>query len=105
MVRLLRQRGQALKAGDVILSVAHQPVPDPPALFALLAGEQETRMPEEIRVSSGRPSAGARVTMLGAAAELSWRPDGEGFVVAVPENLRARAPSGYAWTIKVSRMQ
>jgi S1-C subfamily serine protease len=40
VVRLLRQRGQALKAGDVIVSVARQPVPDPPALFALLGGDR-----------------------------------------------------------------
>jgi S1-C subfamily serine protease len=39
VVRLLRQRGQALKAGDIIVSVARQPVPDPPALFALLGGD------------------------------------------------------------------
>jgi len=40
VVRLLRQRGQALKAGDIIVSVAGQPVPDPPALFALLGGDR-----------------------------------------------------------------
>jgi S1-C subfamily serine protease len=40
VVRLLRQRGQALKAGDVIVSVARQPVPDPPALFAMLGGDR-----------------------------------------------------------------
>jgi serine protease Do len=40
VVRLLRQRGQALKAGDIIVSVARQPVPDPPALFALLGGDR-----------------------------------------------------------------
>jgi S1-C subfamily serine protease len=40
VVRLLRQRGQALKAGDIIVSVARQPVPDPPTLFALLGGDR-----------------------------------------------------------------
>jgi serine protease Do len=40
VVRLLRQRGQALKAGDVIVSVDRQPVPDPPALFAMLGGDR-----------------------------------------------------------------
>jgi S1-C subfamily serine protease len=40
VVRLTRERGQVLKAGDVILRVAKQPVPDPPALFALLGGDR-----------------------------------------------------------------
>lgn len=40
VVRVTRQRGQVLKAGDVILSVAHEPVPDAPALFALLGGDR-----------------------------------------------------------------
>jgi S1-C subfamily serine protease len=40
VVRLLRQRGQALKAGDIIVSVAGRPVPDPPALFALLGRDR-----------------------------------------------------------------
>jgi serine protease Do len=40
VVRLLRQRGQLLKAGDLILSVARAPVPDPPSLFALLGGDR-----------------------------------------------------------------
>jgi serine protease Do len=40
VVRITRQRGQRLQAGDVIIRVARQPVPDPPALFALLGGER-----------------------------------------------------------------
>ena len=54
VVRLLRQRGQALKAGDVILSVAHQPVPDPPALFALLGGDRIGRPTPLDVVRAGR---------------------------------------------------
>jgi serine protease Do len=54
VVRLLRQRGQALKAGDVILSVAHQPVPDPPALFALLGGDRIDRPTPLDVVRAGR---------------------------------------------------
>ncbi|MCX6553248.1 MAG: trypsin-like peptidase domain-containing protein [Acidobacteria bacterium] len=40
VVRLTRSAGQRLKTGDLILRVAHQPVPNPPALFALLGGER-----------------------------------------------------------------
>jgi S1-C subfamily serine protease len=54
VVRLLRQRGQALKTGDVILSVAHQPVPDPPALFALLGGDRIGRPTPLDVVRAGR---------------------------------------------------
>jgi S1-C subfamily serine protease len=54
VVRLTRQRGQALKAGDIILSVAHQPVPDPPALFALLGGERIGRATPLEVVRGGR---------------------------------------------------
>jgi S1-C subfamily serine protease len=59
VVRLLRQRGQALKAGDVIVSVAHQPVPDPPALFALLGGDRIGR-PTPVEVMR----AGRRVSVM-----------------------------------------
>jgi S1-C subfamily serine protease len=54
VVRLLRQRGQVLKAGDVILSVARQPVPDPPALFALLGGDRIGRSTPIDIVRAGR---------------------------------------------------
>jgi alpha-L-fucosidase len=77
---------------------------DGSAYFVYLADEKAPAMPAEIRVSSGRPADGARVTLLGSPAALSWRPDGAGFVVTLPEPLRASAPGKYAWTIKVSRM-
>jgi alpha-L-fucosidase len=78
---------------------------DGSAYFVHLADEKEPQVPAEVRVSAGRPADGARVTMLGSPAVLSWRGDGDGFVVAVPESLRANPPAKYAWTIKVSRMR
>jgi len=54
VVRLLRQRGQALKAGDIIVSVAGRPVPDPPALFALLGGDRVGRATPVEVVRGGR---------------------------------------------------
>jgi len=77
---------------------------DGSAYFVYLGDEGETRVPGEIRVSSGRPAADARVTLLGSAAALSWRAEGTGFVVIVPERTRAALPAGHAWTIKVTRM-
>ena len=78
---------------------------DGSAYFVYLADENEPRIPAEIRVSAGGPAAGARVTLLGSGAALPWRGDGGGFVVTVPERVRATLPGGYAWTIKVSRMR
>ena len=54
VVRLLRQRGQALKAGDIIVSVAGLPVPDPPALFALLGRDRIGRLTPVDVLRAGR---------------------------------------------------
>jgi alpha-L-fucosidase len=78
---------------------------DGSAYVIYLAAEKDPRMPAEIRVSAARPARGARVTMLGSPEALSWRADGAGFVVAIPESLRVRAPARHAWTIKVSRLE
>ena len=40
VLRLRKSRGQVLMPGDLILRVARTPVPDPPALFAVLGGER-----------------------------------------------------------------
>jgi alpha-L-fucosidase len=73
--------------------------------FIYLAGADETTMPAAIRVTTHRPAAGARVTLVGAAGtQLEWTPEGSGFVVKVPEPVRASAPSRYAWAIKVSAL-
>jgi S1-C subfamily serine protease len=61
VVRLLRQRGQLLKAGDVILSVARRPVPDPPSLFALLGGDRIGR-PTPVEVLRGGRRVSVTVT-------------------------------------------
>jgi S1-C subfamily serine protease len=54
VVRLLRQRGQSLKAGDFIVSLAGQPVPDPPSLFALLGGDRIGRATPASVLRNGR---------------------------------------------------
>ena len=61
VVRLLRQKGQALRSGDVIVSVARQPVPDPPALFALLDGSRIGR-PTPVEVVRGARRVSVTVT-------------------------------------------
>ena len=49
-------------------------------------------MPREIRVSSHRPAEGAQVTLLGHNAPLPWRPDGDGFVVTIPDASEGESP-------------
>jgi alpha-L-fucosidase len=78
---------------------------DGSAYFVYLADEKESSVPGEIRVASGQPAAGARVTLLGSAEPLAWRAEGAGFAVTIPAGLRANAPCRYAWTVKVSRMK
>ena len=58
-----------------------------------LADATEAAMPAEIRVTSHRPSDGARVTLVGTTSTLEWKADGEnGFVVSIPPSLRAAPP-------------
>lgn len=54
IVRITRPKGQALKAGDIILTVARQPVPDPKALFALLDADRIGRATPLEVVRAGR---------------------------------------------------
>jgi alpha-L-fucosidase len=62
-------------------------------------------MPAEIRVTSHQPAPGAAVTLLGSPAKLAWRPDGNGFVVTIPESVRSAPPCQHAWTIKVTAIK
>jgi alpha-L-fucosidase len=73
--------------------------------FLYLADEKESVMPKEIRVDSHPPAEDARVTLLGSSAGLEWKADGSGFVVSIPESLRANPPCRYAWTIKVTKLR
>jgi alpha-L-fucosidase len=78
---------------------------DGSVFFLYLADENETVMPKEIRIASHRPAEGARVTLLGTSAQLTWRAEGDGFVVAIPGSVRVKAPCRYAWAIKVSTLR
>lgn len=71
--------------------------------FLYLADEQETTMPTEIRVTSYKPAAGAGVTLLGSKTRLAWKAEGNGFVVTIPESLRANPPCQHAWVLKMSK--
>jgi alpha-L-fucosidase len=65
-----------------------------------LAGEDEDRPPETIRISSFSPRGGSAVAMLGAKGPIPWEKSGRGFVIRVPESVRAHPPCGDAWTFR-----
>lgn len=69
-----------------------------------MADKEETLMPAQILVKSCQPAKNARVTLLGSDAKLSWKRQGDGFIVNIPSNLRRNPPCNYAWTIKVSEI-
>ncbi len=65
-----------------------------------LAGENEKGPPEEIRISSFAPRKGSPVTMPGVETPVPWKKSGKGFVIHVPEAVRAEPPCGHAWTFR-----
>jgi alpha-L-fucosidase len=67
-----------------------------------LAGENESRPPESIRISSFSAAQGSAVAMLGAREPMDWEADSGAFVIRVPESVRAHPPCGYAWTFRFS---
>jgi alpha-L-fucosidase len=66
-----------------------------------LCGEEEDNPPSKIWMSGLQPADSAKLTMLGAAADLEWEKVGEGFVVNIPENIQNDPPCQHAWTIKI----
>ena len=75
------------------------------AVYAIyLADEGETTLPAYLSMTTLRPADGATVTLLGADARLEWEAAGTGFVARIPERLRAKPPSDYAWAFRISRI-
>jgi alpha-L-fucosidase len=67
-----------------------------------LADEGESQLPEYVSMTELRPAEGATVSLLGADGALEWEKAGTGFIVWVPEGLRANPPCDYAWAFKIS---
>jgi alpha-L-fucosidase len=65
-----------------------------------LAGEGETAPPAILRVPARAPAAGTRIRLLGAEEPLDWEPEGEGFVVRVPDRVREAPPCRDAWSLR-----
>jgi alpha-L-fucosidase len=65
-----------------------------------LADEDEKQPPRTIRISSFAPEQGSTVTMLGVKTQMAWEKSDAGFVIHVPESVRARPPCSYAWAFR-----
>ncbi len=65
-----------------------------------LADEDEKQLPETIRISSFAPQTGSTVTMLGVKIPMIWEKSGAGFVIHVPDSVRAYPPCSYAWAFR-----
>jgi len=65
-----------------------------------LADENVKQLPETITISAFTPKAGSRVVMLGVNDPLKWEKSGNGFIVHLPESLRANPPCNYAWALR-----
>jgi alpha-L-fucosidase len=67
-----------------------------------LADEGENALPHYIALSTIVPTPGATVTLLGTGRTLPWEKSGTGFVVRVPDGIKA--PNANAWVLKLSRV-
>jgi alpha-L-fucosidase len=106
----IKVNGEAIYGSRAIAPYAEGRVrmtrqPDGSAFFVYMSEAAGTGMPREIRVTSHRPTDGAEVTLLGTRAKLPWKAEGDGFVVTIPDAVRASPPCQHAWTIKASRVR
>ena len=70
-----------------------------------LAGEGETKMPEEITVTSIQPKKGTKISLLGTKYKLRWKNTENGFIVTIPDSIRKNPPAEYAWVFKIDRIE
>jgi alpha-L-fucosidase len=70
-----------------------------------LAEEGEALLPASLAMTGLTPAPGATVSVLGSDESLPWSRNETGSVVEVPEALRDRPPSDYAWVIKISAIE
>ncbi len=77
---------------------------DGTAYAIYLADAGETTMPAYISMTEARPADGATVSLVGAPGALHWERAGTGFIVEIPERLRAQPPCEYAWALRISAL-
>ncbi len=89
------------KAGNICFSRKK----DEKTVYAIyLAGDDEHTLPSEFEVEGITPAPGARISMLGARGNLSWRKTDNGFRVSVPARIRNNPPSKEAWAFRISEI-
>ena len=73
--------------------------------FAIyLPDAEETRLPPRLTIPALHPARDATVHLVGVAAPLEWRAEGDGLSVAIPESFRAAPPAEHAWVFRISRL-
>jgi alpha-L-fucosidase len=70
-----------------------------------LADEGEERLPARLSIAGLTIASGATISLLGSDESLPWSRNEAGSVVEVPEALRDRPPSDYAWVFKISAIE
>jgi alpha-L-fucosidase len=70
-----------------------------------LAGENETRPPSKIWLSTVQPEKDAIVSFVGSNERLKWEAVGSGFEATIPENIRQLPPCDHAWVLKISKIR
>lgn len=68
-----------------------------------LADEGENQLPSHLFMSGIQPAKGASIRIVGGSNEsLKWESSGNGFVADIPEKMRKKLPSKYAWVFEIS---
>ncbi|MGI6338585.1 MAG: alpha-L-fucosidase [Bacteroidales bacterium] len=71
-------------------------------IYIYYMAEEGEPVPSTIGMTTYSLPAGAKVTMLGTGTPLSWKKNGKGFTVTMPERLRKSPPSKYVWVMKAT---
>jgi alpha-L-fucosidase len=103
--RWMRINGSAIYSTRAVAPYTEERIcftrmPDGAINAIYLADEDENRPPGEISISSFAPETGDRVMMLGIETPVPWERSGSGFVIHIPEQLRADPPCSHAWTFR-----
>ncbi|MEA1897667.1 MAG: alpha-L-fucosidase, partial [Bacteroidota bacterium] len=67
--------------------------------------KEETKIPQYILVDSFTPKENTLVTLLGSDVTLSWKNNGEGIIIEIPEKIQNKPPCQYAWCIKIDEIK
>jgi alpha-L-fucosidase len=75
------------------------------SVYLIYLLDENEKLPAEIKVKSMIPAKGAMITMLGSTGyKLKWKPEEDGFNLAIPDVMSKAVPSIYAVAFKVTRI-